>query len=175
MRPFGRDAPRARAQGPRPPHTGAIGSVRARLRLVPAGRPAYARGVKPRIQKSAAAWAAELSEEQYRVARAGGTERPFSGQYWNETKPGTYLCVCCKTPLFRSDAKFEAGCGWPSFFEPLEGANLVELSDTSLGMVRTEVRCATCDAHLGHLFPDGPPPTGLRYCINSVCLAHEPE
>ena len=123
-----------------------------------------------RVRKTDAEWREQLSPESYRVARQGGTEPPWSGQYEAEARAGTYLCICCGLPLFRSDAKFESGCGWPSFFEPLEGANLVELEDASHGMVRTEIRCRRCDAHLGHVFPDGPPPTGLRYCINSVCL-----
>jgi len=127
------------------------------------------------VRKTEAEWRAQLGDEAYRVAREGGTERPFTGAYCATTTPGTYRCVCCEIPLFRSDAKFEAGCGWPSFFEPLEGANLVELRDTSHGMLRIEIRCHGCDAHLGHVFPDGPPPTGLRYCINSVSLDLKPD
>ena len=126
-----------------------------------------------KVTKSDEEWRAQLSDEEYRVARQSGTERAFTGRYHDSKEPGTYLCICCATPLFRSDAKFDSGCGWPSFFEPLEGANLVELKDGTLGMARTEIRCATCDAHLGHVFPDGPPPTGLRYCINSVSLQHK--
>jgi peptide-methionine (R)-S-oxide reductase len=123
-----------------------------------------------RVEKTDAEWRAQLSPEAYRVARQGGTERAFVGQYTDTETPGTYTCACCGTELFRSDAKFHSGCGWPSFFEPLAGSNLVELEDTSHGMRRVEIRCRGCDAHLGHVFPDGPPPTGLRYCINSVCL-----
>lgn len=129
----------------------------------------------PPIQKTDAEWQALLSPLAFQVARHAGTERPFTGAYWNTTTPGTYACICCQTPLFRSDAKFDSGCGWPSFFEPLPGANLKEIKDFTHGMRRIEVRCSGCDAHLGHVFPDGPPPTGLRYCINSVCLVLAPE
>ena len=130
---------------------------------------------KPGARKTDEQWRAELTPLQYQVARQGGTERAFTGEYTDTTTAGTYLCVCCGTKLFRSDGKFHSGCGWPSFFEPLEGSNLIELQDDSHGMRRTEIRCASCDAHLGHLFPDGPEPTGLRYCINSVCLELEPD
>lgn len=118
-------------------------------------------------------WREKLSPIQYHVTREGGTEPPFSGKYWDTKTPGTYHCVCCDLPLFRSDAKFESGCGWPSFFEPLEGANLRELHDDSHGMIRTEIRCNRCDAHLGHVFDDGPPPTGIRFCINSASIQLE--
>lgn len=123
-----------------------------------------------KIQKTEAEWRAQLTEDAYRVTRQAGTERPFTGKYYRESPVGVYGCVCCGMPIFKSDAKFEAGCGWPSFWQPLEGARLEEITDTSHGMVRIEVRCGRCDAHLGHVFPDGPPPTGLRYCINSVAL-----
>jgi peptide-methionine (R)-S-oxide reductase len=128
-----------------------------------------------RIEKSDAEWRAQLTPEQYQVTRRAGTERPFSGEYTSTKAPGTYLCICCGLPLFRSDAKFDSGCGWPSFFEPLDGAHLIELGDASHGMRRTEIRCRRCDAHLGHVVPDGPPPTGLRYCINSVSLQLDPD
>ncbi len=131
--------------------------------------------MEERVAKSEAEWRAELTPEQYRVTRTGGTERPFTGAYTNEKRAGTYRCVCCGLPLFRSNAKFDSGCGWPSFFEPLDGANLIELEDASHRMRRVEVRCRRCDAHLGHLFEDGPPPTALRYCINSVSLDLELE
>ena len=115
-----------------------------------------------------------LTDEQYRVTRLCGTEPPFSHPYYFNKEPGTYHCVCCGAPLFSSEAKYESGTGWPSFFAPLSENVLKFLEDTSHGMRRTEVRCAACDAHLGHVFPDGPPPTGLRYCINGAALRFEP-
>ena len=123
-----------------------------------------------KISKTDEEWRKELTAEEFLVTRQAGTERPFSGVYWNETREGVYSCKCCKQPLFASNTKFDAGCGWPSFYEALSDDAVVKREDLSLGMRRIEVLCARCDAHLGHVFPDGPPPTGLRYCMNSVSL-----
>jgi peptide-methionine (R)-S-oxide reductase len=126
------------------------------------------------MPQTEAEWRAKLDPEQFQVLREAGTERPFSGKY-NDTKtPGSYKCAGCGTELFSSDAKFESGSGWPSFYEALDPEKIKEVEDRAFGMVRTEVRCATCDGHLGHLFPDGPNPTGMRYCINSAALDLEP-
>ncbi len=127
-----------------------------------------------KVVKSEAEWRAELTPEQFYVLRQSGTERPFTGPFLENDEPGLYSCAGCGQPLFRSDAKFGSHCGWPSFFEPASPDAMRELRDTSHGMIRTEIRCARCDGHLGHVFPDGPPPTGLRYCINGHALTFDP-
>lgn len=123
-----------------------------------------------KVEKSDAQWRDELSEEQYQVCRQHGTEPPFSGKLLYQKDNGAYLCTCCQAPLFSSESKYESGCGWPSFDAPDNPDAVRYIKDSSHGMVRTEIRCAACDSHLGHVFPDGPPTTGERFCVNSVSL-----
>lgn len=128
-----------------------------------------------KIQKTDAEWRAELSPEEYRILREKGTERAFTGEYWDEHRAGTYLCRACGEPLFNADTKYESGSGWPSFWKPVKDDVIDEHRDSTLGMTRVEIVCQKCGSHLGHVFPDGPRPTGLRYCVNSASLKLDPQ
>lgn len=129
----------------------------------------------PKIEKTDEEWRRQLTPEQYDVTRKHGTERAFTGPHQNEKRDGSFRCVCCGKDLFRTDTKFDSGTGWPSFFKPIDSDAVSEHKDRSFFMVRTEVRCSDCDAHLGHVFPDGPQPTGLRYCMNGHALDFKPD
>ena len=140
------------------------------VRLLDAeGKPLPAAAV-PKVVKTDAEWRRQLTDEQYRIARGKGTEPAFCGAFYDHKKPGVYSCICCALPLFTSEAKFNSGTGWPSFFTPVAAENVINRADHSHGMDRVEILCARCDAHLGHVFEDGPKPTGLRYCLNSASL-----
>lgn len=161
------------ARSPQPPRPTVSPDAHARVEAtIPAD--AAVPPVGERLQRSDAAWRAQLSPEQYRVMREQGTEPAFTGRFWDHHARGTYVCAACGAPLFASADKFDSGTGWPSYTRPIESGRVEENRDESHGMSRTEVHCARCGGHLGHVFDDGPAPTGLRYCINSASLAFQP-
>lgn len=131
--------------------------------------------IMTKIFKTEEEWRSQLTPMEFEVTRNAATERAFTGKFWDHHETGTYICVCCGTPLFESDTKFDSGCGWPSYFKAINPTHVREKKDSTHGMTRTEILCNICDAHLGHVFPDGPAPTGLRYCINSASLRFEPK